>query len=168
MRAVLVVLLLAVASAATAAPVPKSGPKPPPRVYAGAPPAIPHAVWDEGRQNCLDCHDVPPAMEGAISAPHARRLRCMQCHVEGSRPQKPFRPNHFVGMQSTGRLARASAFAPPPMPHRAFMRERCLACHGPDGYPAIRSPHPQRPRCMQCHVEQKPGARLFRTNRLTR
>ena len=45
--------------------------------------------------------------------------------------------------------------APPVMPHSAFMRENCLACHsGPAAREEIRTPHPERPRCGQCHVQQ--------------
>jgi nitrate reductase cytochrome c-type subunit len=48
---------------------------------------------------------------------------------------------------------RATPGAPPRIPHRILMRENCVACH--DGSAAreeIRTTHPERWRCRQCHV----------------
>jgi cytochrome c-type protein NapB len=44
--------------------------------------------------------------------------------------------------------------APPVVPHWAFMRENCLACHaGPAARPEIRCTHADRTNCRQCHVQ---------------
>ena len=43
--------------------------------------------------------------------------------------------------------------APPTIPHKTFMRENCVACHaGPAAREEIRTSHPERRRCRQCHV----------------
>ena len=48
---------------------------------------------------------------------------------------------------------RATAGAPPRIPHRLLMRENCVACHdGPAAREEIRTDHPERDRCRQCHV----------------
>ena len=48
---------------------------------------------------------------------------------------------------------RATPGAPPRIPHRVLMRENCLACHdGPGAREAVRTDHPERSRCRQCHV----------------
>lgn len=44
-------------------------------------------------------------------------------------------------------------FAPPTIPHKTFMRENCTACYsGAAAREEIRTPHPERSRCRQCHV----------------
>ena len=47
---------------------------------------------------------------------------------------------------------RASSVAPPVMPHSTLMRVNCLACHGPNGYRGLRTTHPERLNCVQCHA----------------
>jgi cytochrome c-type protein NapB len=43
--------------------------------------------------------------------------------------------------------------APPPIPHSPDMRGNCVACHaGPGAVAEIRTPHPERANCRQCHV----------------
>jgi hypothetical protein len=54
--------------------------------------------------------------------------------------------------------------APPVMPHPLFMRETCIACHtGPGARPEIRTSHPERRRCAQCHVEAETGEEFVST-----
>lgn len=48
------------------------------RLYAGAPPIIPHALFM--REHCLACHTGPAARE-EVRCSHPDRLRCQQCHV---------------------------------------------------------------------------------------
>ena len=65
----------------------------------------------------------------------------------------------FVGQIKPARRAflsnRAFSGAPPTIPHRVFMRDNCISCHGPTGYHEYRTTHPNRTQCMQCHVEEK-------------
>ena len=79
--------------------------------------------------------------------------RCRQCHVF-SVADEIFKGNAFAGLkQDLRRGARLNPFAPPTLPHKAFMRENCTACHsGPAAREEIRTDHPERPRCRQCHV----------------
>jgi cytochrome c-type protein NapB len=37
------------------------------------------------------------------------------------------------------------------------MRDDCMSCHGPQGLFGLRTPHPDRQSCLQCHV---PNAEL--------
>lgn len=48
------------------------------RLYAGAPPTIPHRVLM--RENCAACHVGPGARQGIVTT-HPERTRCRQCHV---------------------------------------------------------------------------------------
>jgi len=93
--------------------------------------------------------------------------RCRQCHVfSGNAPE--FVGNSFVGLRQDLRSGRRqNPFAPPVMPHLALMRENCLACHtGPSAREEIRTTHPDRGRCRQCHLEQQTTERFRRCSRL--
>jgi cytochrome c-type protein NapB len=79
--------------------------------------------------------------------------RCRQCHVFRTTGDL-FVDNSFEGVaQDLAAGDRATAGAPPRIPHRILMRENCIACHdGPGARAAIRTTHPERVRCRQCHV----------------
>jgi len=66
-----------------------------------------------------------------------------------------FVANEFVGLQQDMRTGgRLNPISPPTIPHRVLMRENCVACHsGPAAREEIRTTHPERTRCRQCHVE---------------
>jgi len=141
------------------------------RLYDGAPPVIPH---EEMGADCIECHGVEGMALGdegfAPPAPHdltkglSDSARCRQCHV-ARETDDVFRANTFVGLRQDLRSGkRLYPGAPPVMPHPAFMRENCLACHsGPAAREEIRTPHPDRPRCRQCHVEQTTTSRFVPT-----
>lgn len=80
-------------------------------------------------------------------------IRCVQCHVFRTSDME-FVASEFDGVtQALAAGDRATAGAPPRIPHRILMRENCLACHdGPGAREAIRTAHPERTRCRQCHV----------------
>ena len=65
-----------------------------------------------------------------------------------------FVANAFVGLRQDLRKGqRLTDYSPPVIPHKTFMRENCTACHtGPAAREEIRTPHPERARCRQCHV----------------
>ena len=80
-------------------------------------------------------------------------MRCRQCHVFVTTD------GLFVGSEYEGLPQdlvagdRATAGAPPRIPHRILMRENCVACHdGPGVREEARTTHPERTRCRQCHV----------------
>ena len=59
----------------------------------------------------------------------------------------------FCAGQDLSAGDRASGGAPPRIPHRILMRENCGSCHdGPAAREEIRTSHPERTRCRQCHV----------------
>jgi len=129
------------------------------RAYDGAPPTIPHP--DPGA-SCSACHDADGQAVGTKFAPASPHLgtpeegstqRCRQCHVFVT-TDALFVANDFIGLpQNLRRGGRATPGAPPTIPHRLLMRENCLACHaGPGAREEIRTPHPDRARCRQCHV----------------
>lgn len=128
------------------------------RAYDGAPPTIPHDIDQREVPGCLACHAEGMKL-GERVAPkisHPPYQSCTQCHVVGESPRplaqyKDVPGNSFVGVASAGSGARAWPGAPPTMPHPTNMRSECVSCHGPTGLPGLRTSHPQRQNCQQCH-----------------
>lgn len=134
------------------------------RAYPGAPPTIPHTVkldMAEAGNSCLQCHAqgdyVTKFSAYSPVTPHPEMTNCRQCHV----PQQDasvFRAVdwHSVRPPTLGRTVLPGG--PPPIPHALQMRENCLACHsGPAAIREIRSGHPERLQCRQCHVPAWPS-----------
>lgn len=130
------------------------------RAFDGAPPVIPHPPFGAA---CTSCHhergmDVP-GIGFAPPSPHDRTegmsasSRCNQCHVFRE-TDAVFVENDFAGLRQDLRPgSRAHDLAPPVIPHAVFMREDCVACHdGPAAREEIRTTHPERTHCRQCHV----------------
>ena len=130
------------------------------RAFDGAPPVIPH---QPNGAACVSCHNdrgmevpglgfAPPSPHRHTAAPSSMS-RCEQCHVYALTDQV-FRGNEFVGLaQDLRRGPRLNPLAPPVIPHQILLRENCAACHdGPAAREEIRCPHPERVRCLQCHV----------------
>ena len=130
------------------------------RLYDGAPPVIPHLPFGAA---CTSCHGTGgvevPGVGYSPPSPHAETTglgplaRCEQCHVF-RRTQEELVANAFAGLRQDLRPGdRSHALAPPTLPHAVFLRENCRACHtGPAAREEIRCTHPERIRCLQCHV----------------
>lgn len=131
------------------------------RAFDGAPPTVPHRMDPRAEPNCLVCHEQG-AKIGALIAPmlsHAPFSNCVQCHVERVSPQVVAAlvegdnfANGFEPLEFGGRGSRAWQGAPPVVPHSSFMRQRCESCHGVTGALGLKTPHPARQACTQCHV----------------
>ena len=128
------------------------------RAFWGAPPVMPHTfAGDLDGKYCLTCHAqenrIEKRQQAIAPVPHAEFSQCQQCHVNGSdKTVTEFGETLFVGLDFPGKGSRANDYAPPTMPHKKFMRENCLSCHGPAGKQKIATPHPYRSQCQQCHV----------------
>jgi cytochrome c-type protein NapB len=129
------------------------------RAYDGAPPTIPHKISQLSAADCVACHSagLTLADKRAPKPPHAYYAGCTQCHVvdRDPRPAAPVKPlsgNVFAGLESPTRGARAWFGAPPTIPHPTLMRGECNSCHGPGGRAGMRTPHPERQGCQQCHT----------------
>ncbi len=140
------------------------------RAFDGAPPVIPHAPQGAA---CTSCHNdrglqVPelgfaPPSPHALTAGLSDRSRCRQCHVFRTTDEL-FRTSTFAGLdQNLRKGERLYGRAPPVIPHDVLMRENCAACHdGPAAREPIRTPHPERVRCRQCHLERHRSVGRFR------
>lgn len=135
------------------------------RAFDGAPPVVPHPIDQLTTASCRACHESGLYI-GITYAPqmsHPFMHNCTQCHVEQQSSEFaaiPVAANKFRGLSAPQSGARAWPGAPPVIPHSTFMRENCVGCHGPHGPDAIRTTHPWRLTCLQCHA---PSALLDRT-----
>lgn len=133
------------------------------RAYDGAPPTIPHAVEGRSTFECLACHAKGAIVAGkrAPAMSHERHDSCTQCHVAAGGPPgpapAPLTSSTFIGEPAAGKGARAWPGAPPTIPHTTTMRSACASCHGVAGAMGMRSTHPWRESCTQCHA---PSAKL--------
>jgi nitrate reductase (cytochrome), electron transfer subunit len=134
------------------------------RAYEGAPPTIPHPIEQISSASCLACHGEGARVKDRIATKisHPHWSNCTQCHAPASAPLDStlnwaLAGNTFSGSEPPGPGARAYEGAPPQIPHTTWMRNDCASCHGPKGLPALRTTHPERPNCMQCHA---PSAEL--------
>lgn len=134
------------------------------RAYDGAPPVIPHAIDTLKASACTSCHgeDTNLVIGGKRPAEmsHPWITNCTSCHVPADGLRQVTAPaearlvigNSFLGKTSAGHGPRAYGTAPPTMPHAVWMRQNCMACHGPGREQAIRTSHPERQNCLQCHA----------------
>lgn len=138
------------------------------RAYDGAPPVVPHPITQDSSAACLACHgqglQVKDRFASKISHPTFGGS-CTQCHVSTQNAfsaaeaalwtalwTAPLTENTFRGKEAPAAGARAWPGAPPTVPHSTLMRSDCMSCHGPSGLFALRTPHPERQSCVQCHV----------------
>jgi cytochrome c-type protein NapB len=128
------------------------------RAYNGAPPTIPHDIAQKGFPDCLVCHERGARIAGKLAPrmSHERLEGCPQCHVPSSSPPlsepKDAVDNVFVGLETPGPGERAWPGAPPTIPHTTWMRSQCSSCHGVAGAFGLRTTHPWRQSCTQCHA----------------
>jgi cytochrome c-type protein NapB len=112
---------------------------------------------------CLQCHVGDEAASG-ISLPSGDpNSRCPQCHGSGGPPRAYV--NSTLDWQTTAWPQvprREPDRSPPPIPHDLQSRGNCLSCHaGPGAVAEIRTTHPERADCRQCHVTPDTEAAEF-------
>ncbi|MEN9577054.1 MAG: diheme cytochrome precursor [Pseudomonadota bacterium] len=128
------------------------------RAFNGAPPVIPHVVDQQAEPNCLVCHQTGMVIDGktAPAVSHPPFASCLQCHVVASAPSgltaSEFAGNSFSSVGFAHQGGRAWSGAPPVVPHSSWMRNECGSCHGVSGRLGIRTTHPSRQSCVQCHA----------------
>lgn len=127
------------------------------RAFNGAPPTIPHPVDQMSAQACLACHGEGAKTESLriSKMSHPVLTNCTQCHVESNPTHMvatEFRESTFTGLPAPTEGPRAYPGAPPQIPHSTWMRVDCASCHGFAGPQGIRTTHPWRKNCTQCHA----------------
>lgn len=127
------------------------------RAYNGAPPTIPHPIEQRSDASCVACHQQGAKTATLRIPPMSHRFlaNCTQCHVESNPKHLPafvFRENDFQGLAAPRQGPRAFHGAPPQIPHTTWMRSNCMSCHGYASLQGIRTTHPWRTNCQQCHT----------------
>jgi len=133
------------------------------RAFDGAPPVVPHPIPQDSTAACLACHGNGMAIKDRVAPKisHAHYGGCTQCHVPArTGPRITSDPmllaaladNVFAGALAPTKGERAYPTAPPTIPHSTLMRSDCNSCHGPTGLFGLRTPHPDRQSCTQCHA----------------
>ncbi|HEY7681580.1 MAG TPA: hypothetical protein VH879_02955 [Gemmatimonadales bacterium] len=121
-------------------------------------PVTPHPE----RGICLQCHVGVDSVIGAPAPDPNPNARCPMCHGASGGPP---RPDARVTWPTTvwPQLPKLIADRdPPPIPHNLQFRENCLTCHaGQAAVAEIRTTHPERANCRQCHVALDPAAGTF-------
>jgi nitrate reductase (cytochrome), electron transfer subunit len=118
-------------------------------------PVTPHPQYREG---CLQCHAVDDAIVGILPPDNRPESVCLQCHVTDRAPPRfaalDWRPAEWPRIDQ-----RALPGGPPRIPHGLQLRGNCSACHvGPGAVEEVRTTHPERANCRQCHVPTEPAA----------
>ncbi|MDO9262238.1 MAG: nitrate reductase cytochrome c-type subunit [Flavobacteriaceae bacterium] len=128
------------------------------RAYQGAPPTIPHEVYERnmGDNSCLQCHlnggYVDKFKAHAPIVPHPEMVNCRQCHV-AVKINTVFKESNWESMNNIPQFSnKALPTSPPVIPHPLEKNDDCLSCHAGLGLMKIRVTHPERTNCKQCHV----------------
>ncbi len=132
------------------------------RAYDGAPPIVPHPIAQDNAASCLQCHSKATRIDNVVAPEisHPEYTSCTQCHVSGKGLGSRWNTaefdlhtgNQFSGNHEAAPVERAYDNSPPTIPHTVHMRQNCMSCHGELGTSPIRTSHPERQSCTQCHV----------------
>jgi cytochrome c-type protein NapB len=111
---------------------------------------------------CLQCHVGDDEALGFLMPGSDPNTRCPLCHGPAGGPPEAARAVTWPTAVWPVLARRARDRAPMPIPHDLDFREGCVACHaGPAAVAEIRTAHPERTACRQCHVAVDPGGTPF-------
>lgn len=121
-------------------------------------PVTPHPEYGA----CLQCHAPRDALVGIPTTAGRGNESCGQCHVDPGAPAPTFVTLDWRTTAWPETDRRAMEGSPHWIPHDVQLRSNCVACHvGPGAEREIRTDHPERSACRQCHVpvtEARPRA----------
>lgn len=103
--------------------------------------------------SCLQCHVPLDELVGRPLPESGDDLVCAQCHVDPDAPPRSFVEIDWRPAAWPRTDVQAMEGSPHLIPHDVELRNDCLACHGGPGAVAeLRTDHPERTGCRQCHV----------------
>lgn len=112
-------------------------------------PVTPHPEYG----SCLQCHLPLDELVGIPRPVSESALVCDQCHVDPDAPRRTFVEVDWRPAEWPETDRQAMAGSPHLIPHGLESRNNCLACHsGPGAVVELRTDHPERLGCRQCHV----------------
>jgi cytochrome c-type protein NapB len=167
------------------------------RAFPGAPPRIPHGLTAEEFRatgcitcherggysarfdaytpvtphpelaDCLQCHAANDAVVGVALPGGDPDARCRQCHTPGN-VRTPYRALDWQALAWPKLNQSDLAGSPPVIPHELQLRGNCLSCHmGVAAVAEIRTDHPERASCRQCHVPATESLAFPRTSAMS-
>lgn len=112
-------------------------------------PVTPHP----GYTACLQCHVPLDELVGRARPASEDALVCDQCHIDPDAPLATFVEIDWRPAEWPETDRQAMEGSPHVIPHGVESRSNCLACHaGPATVVGLRTDHPERGNCRQCHV----------------
>lgn len=112
-------------------------------------PVTPHPEY----ASCLQCHAPLDELVGRARPASADALVCDQCHIDPDAPLATFVEIDWRPAEWPETDRQAMEGSPHVIPHGVELRSNCLACHGgPGSVVGLRTDHPERRACRQCHV----------------
>lgn len=121
--------------------------------FAAYVPITPHPE----RGICLQCHVGIDSVIGVADVAADPNTRCPLCHQPNGGAPRPDAASTWPTTVWPTLPGKSPDGAPPPIPHDLQFRENCLTCHaGPAAVAEIRTTHPERGDCRQCHVAIDP------------
>lgn len=128
------------------------------RRFAAYVPVTPHPEMG----TCQQCHVGEDGVVGLATPGADPNARCAMCHGPSGGPPRPEAATTWPAAAWPGVQAKARDQLPPAIPHDLPLRGNCLACHsGPAAVAEVRTSHPDRASCRQCHVQPDPGTDPF-------
>lgn len=112
-------------------------------------PVTPHPEYG----SCLQCHVPLDELVGRPLPESEDALVCAQCHVDPDAPLATFVATDWRAADWPETDLQAMPGSPHRIPHGVQARNNCRACHtGPGAVVELRTDHPERASCRQCHV----------------
>jgi cytochrome c-type protein NapB len=102
---------------------------------------------------CLQCHVGVDSVMGMADPSADPNNRCPLCHQQNGGAPRADASLTWTTTVWPALSPKSPDRSPPPIPHDLPFRENCLTCHaGPAAVAEIRTGHPERANCRQCHV----------------
>ena len=121
-------------------------------------PVTPHPEFS----SCLQCHVARDTLVGTPLPIPGESLTCRQCHVDPDADPEIFVDLDWRTVPWPETDMQAMPQSPHRIPHDLQTRGNCLACHsGPGAVVELRTDHPERVNCRQCHVQASEAATTF-------
>lgn len=111
---------------------------------------------------CLQCHVPQDILVGRDLPVVGDSIACQQCHIDPDKPLETYVELDWETVAWPESDVKAMPESPNRIPHDFRTRTNCLACHsGPGSVIDLRTDHPERLNCRQCHVQISEGVEPF-------